>query len=64
MALYNFFSLWIKGDLRLYFELIEKSYRGRHHSEKYPNHEIIYMDVPPLTPGVPKEVPITTKQAR
>ena len=26
-----------KGDLRLYFELFEKSYRGHHQSEKFKN---------------------------
>ena len=33
-AIYNFFKLESnKGEFRLYFELIEKSCRGRHHSE-------------------------------
>ena len=33
-AIYNFFKPEIdKGDFRLYFELFEKSCRGRHHSE-------------------------------
>ena len=26
-----------KSDFRLYFELFEKSYGGRHHSEKFKN---------------------------
>jgi hypothetical protein len=33
VAICNFLKLTNKGDFKLYFELVEKSCRGRHHSE-------------------------------
>ena len=48
-----------KGDFRLYFELLEKSYRGRHPSElsktNKKTHDIFTMDAPPGKSKEPEE---------
>ena len=65
----SFFKLETnKGDFTLYFELVEKSCKGRHHSEILKTNiktliYVFYIDPRPGVLGVSKDAPESTNPA-